>query len=197
MTPTRRVLKVEGANTVFARLYRRSIAQPRGGGFMPVTIKRRGGREGVEVPSRLDGSGHERHRDGSWISTATNSCQRLIRSVQNRTGPHFSFVAAVKTAPPSNPWQIGRRIAGGGHRHRPIYEIEAGDSWRRSAHRGICLRLLRTFGVGLHNLQCTRQTQAPLPFNLSESLSSIRSVMPQSDQAARPDGPDRGQTKFR
>ena len=30
---------------------------------------------------------------------------------------------------------LGRRIAGGGHRHRPIYEIEAGDSWRRSAHR--------------------------------------------------------------
>jgi hypothetical protein len=33
--------------------------------------------------------------------------------------------------------------------------------------------------------------------NESSALSSIRSVMPQSDQAARPDGPDRGQTKFR
>jgi hypothetical protein len=32
-------------------------------------------------------------------------------------------------------WQIGRRIAGGGHLHRRIYEIEAGDSWRKSAHR--------------------------------------------------------------
>ncbi len=33
--------------------------------------------------------------------------------------------------------------------------------------------------------------------NESSALSSIRSVMPQSDQAARRDGPDRGQTKFR
>src|SRR5258705_13172515 len=33
--------------------------------------------------------------------------------------------------------------------------------------------------------------------NESSALSSIRSVMPQSDQAARPYGPDRGQTKFR
>src|SRR6266852_6880098 len=33
--------------------------------------------------------------------------------------------------------------------------------------------------------------------NESSALPSIRSVMPQSDQAARPDGPDRGQTKFR
>ena len=31
----------------------------------------------------------------------------------------------------------------------------------------------------------------------NSALSSIRSVMPQSDQAARPDEPDRGQTKFR
>src|SRR5260370_33418251 len=28
---------------------------------------------------------------------------------------------------------LGRRIAGGGHRHHPIYEIEVGHSW--SAHR--------------------------------------------------------------
>src|SRR5258708_18548823 len=33
--------------------------------------------------------------------------------------------------------------------------------------------------------------------NESSALSSIRSVTPPSDQAARPDGPDRGQTKFR
>jgi hypothetical protein len=34
----------------------------------------------------FDGSDHERHRDGSSrISTATKSCQRIIRSVQDRT----------------------------------------------------------------------------------------------------------------
>src|SRR5207245_11228437 len=33
--------------------------------------------------------------------------------------------------------------------------------------------------------------------NESSALSSIRSVRPQSDQAVRPDGPDRGQSKFR
>ena len=55
------------------------------------------------------------------------------------TGPNPSFVAAVKTAPPSNPWQI----AGRGHRHRPIYQIEAGDSRRRGAHRGSLFALIK------------------------------------------------------
>src|SRR5258705_1186766 len=37
---------------------------------------------------------------------------------------------------------LGRRIAGSGHRRRPIYEIEAGDFWRRSAHRGSLFALI-------------------------------------------------------
>src|SRR5712671_2658090 len=37
---------------------------------------------------------------------------------------------------------LGRRIAGGGHRRRPSYEIEAGDSERRSAHRGSLFALI-------------------------------------------------------
>jgi hypothetical protein len=60
---------------------------------------------------------------------------KLPKHNSKRTGPNRSFVAAVKTAPRVNFWQIDRRIAGGGHRHRPIYKIEAGDSWRRSVHR--------------------------------------------------------------
>ena len=81
----------------------------------------------------FDGSGHERHRDGSSrISTATKSCQRIIRSLPDRT---FRSSQRRRRHPRVHPWQIGRRIADGGHRHRPIYEIEAGDSWRRSAHR--------------------------------------------------------------
>jgi len=37
---------------------------------------------------------------------------------------------------------LGRRIAGSGHRRRPIYEIEAGDFWRRSAHHGSLFALI-------------------------------------------------------
>jgi hypothetical protein len=68
--------------------------------------------------------------------------RKATKNNSKHTGPNLSFVAAVKTAPPTyNPWQIGRRIASGDHRHRRIYEIEAGIL-DRSAHRGSLFTLI-------------------------------------------------------
>jgi len=83
---------------------------------------------------------YQRHRDRLSRSRG-KLISRQPKNNLKRTGPNLSFVAAVKTAPPSNPLQIGRRIAGGGHRHRAIYEIGGGGFFGVGARiAGVCLR---------------------------------------------------------
>jgi hypothetical protein len=59
-----------------------------------------------------------------------------------------AIASSAQARSPCNPWQIGRRIAGGVHRHRPIYEIEAGIVGLGPRIAGVFLHRSRALGVG-------------------------------------------------